>query len=368
MEHCIIVGADVHTKSILLKAAVDRDEPVQRSFRNTRGGRRKLLAWLSGWSARLGGARVVVVYEASSLGYVLYDEATAAGLECRVLATSKLSRSHKQRRNKTDERDAQMLFEVARAHVLAGNALPVAWVPDPELRDHREVTRAREDMAVKITRAKNQVQGLIKRYGLERPQGTGKSWTKGFWAWLDALVEGEELGWGTRVALCTLLSQLRSLEGEQGYLDEQLEALAAHERYAAAVEAMEAGYKGVGLRVALTLLTELGDLDRFPNRRCLASYVGLVPTSDESGEADDRKGHITHQGPPRVRRALCQAAHQWVRWDPEAKARYKRLVARGGRRAKKIALVAMMRRLLIRLWHTARRALAAARTAQDAAH
>jgi len=262
VRHCIIVGADVHTKSILVKAAVDRDEPVQRSFRNTRAGRRKLVAWLSGWSARVGGARVVVVYEASSLGYVLYDEVTAA--------------------------------------------------------------------------------------------------------WLDALVEGEELGWGARVALCTLLSQLRSLEGEQGYLDEQLEALAAHERYAAAAEAMDAGYKGVGLRVALTLLTELGDLDRFGNRRCLASYAGLVPTSDESGEADDRKGHITHQGPPRVRRALCQAAHQWVRWDPEAKARYKRLVARGGRRAKKIALVAMMRRLLIRLWHTARRALAAAHTAQDA--
>jgi transposase len=166
------------------------------------------------------------------------------------------------------------------------------------------------------------------------------------------------------VSLCTLLAQLGDLEREEAYLDEQLKVLAADPRYAAAVKAMVAEYKGVGLRVALTVLTELGDLDRVPNRRRVASYVGVVPSRDESGEASDRKGHITHQGPSRVRRALCQAVQHWVRWDPEAKACYRRLVARGGRRAKKIAKVAMMRRLLIRLWHTARRAQAAARAAQ----
>jgi len=365
VEHCIIVGADVHVKSILVKAAADRDEPRQRSYRNTASGRKALLKWLSRWSERLGGARVVVVYETSSLGYVLYDDVTAAGLECFVVATSRLARSWKQRRNKTDARDAQLLFELGRGHVLAGNPLPAVWVPDPDLRDHRELTRARTDLANKITRVKTQVQSLLKRYGLERPEGTGKGWTKGFRAWLDALAEGPTLGWGARVALCTLVAQLRSLAEEAAYVDDQLKALAAHPRYAAAAEAMDAGYKGVGLRVALTVLTELGDLWRFPNRRCLASYVGLVPTSNESGEADDRKGHITHQGPSRLRRALCQAVQHWVRWDPEAKARYRRLVARGGRGAKKIAKVAMMRRLLIRLWHTARRAQAAARTAQE---
>jgi transposase len=123
-------------------------------------------------------------------------------------------------------------------------------------------------------------------------------------------------------------------------------------------------FPGVGLGVALTFLTEMGDLDRFPNRRALASYLGLVPSSDESGEAADRKGHITHHGPPRVRRALCQAVQHWIRWRPWAKARYKRLVAREGRRCRKIAKVALMRLLGIRLWHAALNAQAAARAAQ----
>ena len=185
MEHCITVGCDVHTKNTLVKAAAGRDEPLMRSFRSNRRGRAKMLAWLGEWSASLGGARVVVVYETSLTGFVLYDAVVAAGFECYVLATSKLARSWKNRVHKTDERDAQMLFELARAHVLAGNPLPMVVVPDPEMRDHREVTRTRTDLADKVTRVKNQVQGLLKRYGLERPATTGKSWTKAFHAWLS---------------------------------------------------------------------------------------------------------------------------------------------------------------------------------------
>ena len=73
--------------------------------------------------------------------------------------------------------------------------------------------------------------------------------------------------------------------------------------------------------------------------------------------------HITHHGPPRVRRALCIAVQQWIRWSPAARARYRRLVARGGRRCKKIAKVALMRLLGIRLWHAALNAQGAPRAA-----
>ena len=65
-----------------------------------------------------------------------------------------------------------------------------------------------------------------------------------------------------------------------------------------------------------------------------------------------------------MRRALCQAVQHWIRWSPWAKARYKRLVARGGRRCKKTAKVALMRLLGIRLWHAGLNAQAAARAAQ----
>jgi transposase len=78
-------------------------------------------------------------------------------------------------------------------------------------------------------------------------------------------------------------------------------------------------HKGVGLRAAMVYLTEIGEASRFPNRRTVGSYWGMAPSSYESGEADDRKGHITRQGSPRVSHVLCQAA-----WGGFGRARRRR--------------------------------------------
>jgi len=216
-------------------------------------------------------------------------------------------------------------------------------------------------MAQKVTAAKNEIQSLLKRFGVERPKGLGKGWTKGYRAWLDSLADGRgPLGHGAIVVLTSQLGLLGVYEKEMACFDHHIKALAATPRYGSAVASMEVT-KGVSVLTAMVVLTELGDLARFRNRRAVAAYVGLVPSKHESGEANDRKGHITRQGPARVRRVLAQAAWSWTLWDPGAKAAYERLVARNPK--KKIALVAMMRRLLIRLWH---RGLEAQRPARDA--
>jgi transposase len=98
---------------------------------------------------------------------------------------------------------------------------------------------------------------------------------------------------------------------------------------------------------------ELGDVRRFNNRRQVGSYLGLVPASYESGEASDRKGHITRLGPPRVRKVLNQAAWHLVRLDPHWRKRYEGIAARGGA---KTAIVAIMRKLGIELWQRAKSA------------
>jgi transposase len=84
----------------------------------------------------------------------------------------------------------------------------------------------------------------------------------------------------------------------------------------------------------------------------VAAYFGLVPSSNETGKRDDCKGHITGQGSPRVRWVICQAYHAEARTDAQEKDRYERLVKRNPKR-KKVAVVAGMRRKVIRLWHTA---------------
>lgn len=350
MSKVIMVGCDLHEKNMLNMTAVDRNKPIKRSWHNTAVGRQDMIKALACQARREGAGRIVFVYEASCLGFGLYDQLTEAGIECHVLAPSLIARSVKQKRNKTDEKDAIGLLELARGHVLAGNALPSIWVPDSRRRDDRELIRRRLEIAQQAAATKTRIQMLLKRNGLSKPADCGDNWTLSHRLWIGGLIEAPEiLFWGARSVLGSLLRQLESLESEIRYLDKAMEALSATERYAPMVQALVAR-KGVGLLTAMVFLTELGDLKRFSNRRQVAAYLGLAPSAHESGQASDRKGRITRQGPSRVRKVLCQAVWSMIRCDPAVREAYGRIVVKNPK-AKKKAAVAMMRRLAIWMWH-----------------
>ena len=171
-----------------VKCAVDRDTPSKRAPRNTRKGRQSLVRML--------------------------------------------------RRLVEEAGDAQLLFEMVRAHLLAGNELPTVWVADRQTRDDREVTRARIDVGKKLTGVKCQIQSLLNRKGLSRPAAVPKPCSKGFLAWIEGLVGSPELETYASVALTSLLPQLKALEAEKAYLEEHVAALAATERYAAQADAV----------------------------------------------------------------------------------------------------------------------------------
>ena len=99
---------------------------------------------------------------------------------------------------------------------------------------------------------------------------------------------------------------------EQVKLDKAIRELSHEARYKHPHAALRK-IPGVGLLSAMTFLTEMGDLTRFHNRREVAAYLGLCPSSHESGETNNRKGRITRQGPSRLRKLLCQAA--WYRCE-----------------------------------------------------
>jgi transposase len=190
------------------------------------------------------------------------------------------------------------------------------------------------------------------RHGIERPVDTGKDWTKKYRAWLDELSDLEGSGpldRRSREALASDLRILDCLETEKAHLDKLILALASEEKYAEPLLEMRK-LKGVSTLTGMTFMTEIGDMSRFDNRRKLASYLGLTPSSFESGESDDRKGRITRQGSSRVRKMLCQSAWIHIRYNPYEKSVYDRILRRNPKRKKK-AIVATMRRLGIRLWH-----------------
>ena len=130
---------------------------------------------------------------------------------------------------------------------------------------------------------------------------------------------------------------------EKTKLGKAIRALSQTDRYRKAHRELRK-LPGVGLLTAMTFLTEMGDLERFKNRREVAAYLGLCPSSFESGEANDRKGRITRQGPARLRKVLCQAAWTSIRDSEEAQTTYHRIKGGKSNRTKK-ALVALMRQL-----------------------
>jgi transposase len=186
---------------------------------------------------------------------------------------------------------------------------------------------------------------LLKRVRVQKPDELGSGWTMAFMRWLEEL----PLQRGARSTLSSLLRQLKSLEEEIEILDGEIEQLAGGERYGYPVVALR-GIAGVGLLTAMVYLTEMGDLRRFSNRRQIGGYLGVVPSSNESGDSNDRKGHITHEGPDRVRKVLCQGVWARIRCDSKEALAYGRIVARNPKH-KKIAVVACMRRLAVLMWH-----------------
>jgi transposase len=226
--------------------------------------------------------------------------------------------------------------------------LPSVWVPSAAVRDDREVVRRRLGLREKVTRVKNEVSGLLRRYRLKKPEGLKTPWSKKYVLWLRSVAA--ELDWGASHHLLSLLREYEFLAGECRRVEEEMVALSEAERYAKPVAAL-VELCGVGLLTAMVFLTELGELSRFRNRRALGSYLGLTPRSWESGEASDRKGHISKLGPPRIRMVLSQASWTRVRHDPESGAWFKRRTP-GGKNKKKV-ITAQMRRLGILMWHTA---------------
>jgi transposase len=348
MGKFIMVGCDLHDAPIVLKVAEGREKPRRLIFKNTRRGRAAMMKGLKKEAAEKK-AKVVFAYEASSQGFGLCDDLTEAGIECHVLAPTKMRRSPKEKRTKNNDRDAERILELLRGYVLAGNELPSVWLPDKKTRDDREIVRARLDAGDKLTSLKAQVRSLLKRNGIKKPNGVGRPWTRRDRMWLQGLAQGkDQLPSGAAAGMRSLLRQIAAIEKERKILDEAVEGLSQEERYAepAAILMKE---KGVGMLVAMTFLTEMGDLGRFGNRKQVGSYLGLAPSSNESGE-DDRKGHITHLGPARVRKVLCQASWNRVKYDPNEKEAYERIVRKNPKH-RKIAVVASMRRLAVHLWH-----------------
>jgi transposase len=163
-------------------------------------------------------------------------------------------------------------------------------------------------------------------------------------AWARPLADGE-LDEAWRGLLHLELQRLDALRGLLAELDAKLDAVADDDDRVALLRSIP----GVGRRTAEVIVATLDDPQRFGSRRQVAAYAGLIPRRYQSG-AMDRSGRISKRGNTLLRQVLNQASWAAIRYDPHLRAVFMR-VSDGGRKGRrKLAIVAVMHKLLVIAW------------------
>jgi len=350
MSEYTYVGIDDHEKSIAVKRAKGKENPEGRIFPTTEEGRDRFRSWVEDWEP---GNKIIAACEAGPKGPCFARMLQSWGWQCFVLAPHALDRSPKHRQQKSDLKDAERALDALRGHYLAGKKLHACWLPDEELFDHRELVRGRLDLGEKIGKVKNQILTLCRRHEIQQPAHMKTAWTKKHIAWLAEYSSRDESA--TASQLASLVRQLCFLQEEEIQIDQLIQELSGHTRYTQAVRSLTR-MRGVGVLSAMVYTLEIGKADRFKNRRQVGAYFGLVPSQKDSGETE-RKGRITRAGQPRVRKILNQVAWSIVRYKPLGIYNWYYQVKQ--RRGSKKAIVALMRRLAVIMWHRVLEAQAA---------
>ena len=244
-------------------------------------------------------------------------------------------------KQKNDRRDA-----LKAAQLSAVNQLCPVHVPDLQMRQWRALIAYRAKLVQRRTKVKNHLRDLLLREGQLLARGRS-AWTLAGMAALEEMVKplGEvsvdEL-W--RGELGVELAQLKELQQQIVMVEAKLDELAAADSRVQLLRTIP----GVGPRLAEAIVTMFDDVTRFTTAGQVGAYVGMVPKQFDSGETE-RSGRITRHGNRLVRSLLVEVAWASLRHNPWARACYQR-ISGGKKSRKKIAIVAVGRKLLVRCW------------------
>jgi len=275
------------------------------------------------------GMKVRVGMEAS--GHARWFERLLSELQVELwIGDAAEIRTKRVRKQKTDRQDAQLILKL-----MLKDDFPRIWVPSWENRDLRQLLWHRHRMVQARTRIMNQLQAVALNEGLRYKK---RLWREAGREPLEAFRLGP---WASqrRRDLLDLLDRLNpTIAKLTQAIEQEVENCPEAQRLRT--------HPGVGALTALTFVLIIGRADRFQCGKQIACYLGLVPEEESSGERR-RLGHITKQGNSLMRFFLVEAAQVTVRSDQEWRNKYYHLMMRRGR---KIAKVAMARRLAVRMY------------------
>jgi transposase len=239
--------------------------------------------------------------EAGSNAYYFHDQLAASVAEIVLVSPSHfaiIARSTK----KTDRQDAQAL-----ARFLKLDCLPAVVMPEPRIRELRQLFTTRDTLVKMGTQLKNTGHAALVRNGIDGKRSDFATATgRERLAHLDGLAASD------RLILTTVLRQLEGLERD--LLDLERAIIRLGKTLPGLKRVLQV--RGLGIVAAIGVLSEIGDIQRFATAKQLVSYAGLATTVRQSGTVNHH-GHITREGRKRLRGFMVEAVLSMIRQPDE---------------------------------------------------
>lgn len=297
-----------------------------------------------------GSAKVVVIQEAGLDGFWVHRLLQANDIESHVVDPASVAVPRRQRRTKTDAIDGETLLRTLLAWQRGEpRVCTMVVAPTPEQEDRRRTSRERAVLLQERVRHVNRIKGLLLGQGVTGYDPLHKD--------RRTRLEGLTTGDGRPLPACLKAELLRSLERLE-LLQRQTTEVEAERDAAIRPEveaepspvALLARLKAIGPQIGAVLYHE-GLYRTFTNRREVAAYAGLVPTPWRSGTIAREQG-ISKAGNRRLRHIMVELAWLWARHQPDSALScwFRARVGQDRGRIRRIAIVALARRLLIALW------------------
>lgn len=323
----IYIGMDIH-KSFIQAAVMDERGSMLEEKRF--GTDRESISSFMG-SFRAGHIKAAI--ESTCTWYHVYDTLESLGIETtlvnvrrtKVIAESKI---------KTDKLDA-----IAIAQCLRTGFIAESWIPPKDARELRNIMRHRLSLRKDLTRAKNRVHSILLRTGINHEYSD--LFGRGGMGFLRNLeLEGSE-----KFRLDSYLKIVESLLEEKQRVTRRIISLCRTNEQGMLLTSI----KGVRYYSAMVIISEIGDVRRFPNPKKLCSYAGLVPRTIQSG-SHVYHGRILRECNQNLKWILNQCVHSHIRFCPDSQITrlYYRVAKKKGPGK---ATVAASRKMLTIIWH-----------------
>jgi transposase len=294
---------------------------------------------------------IIVIQEAGLDGFWVHRLLEGQGLESHVVDPGSVAVPRRQRRPKSDAIDGETLLRVLMAWK-RGEPRVCSMVvpPGPEDEERRRLVRERKMLVAERTRETNRIRGLLASQGITDYDPLRRDRR----ARLEGLRTGDGRALPQRFTaeIARALDRIELVERQIAELEEERKALvqSASGPSSSLAAARLLALRGIGPEFAAVLSLECF-FRHFDNRRQLAAYAGLAPSPWQSGQIDRTQG-VSKAGNSRLRTAMVELAWLWVRYQPGSAltAWFQQRVRAERGRPRRIAIVALARKLLVALW------------------